>query len=206
MAMPIWITEAGVVGTWGAVVVALFGERIRVLLFKPALQIRLLSNRGEFVHQTIVPNNQITQQLEARYYHIQLTNRRRTTKASDAQVIITSIEAVGSNGRPQVVYTGMLPLQWRHGELHPRTRTVGPPADADLLFARQDGIVSFLPMLFPNNFPGQYQAATHLWVTLQARSTEGDSAPLRLEIDWDGQWDRDEAQMATHLRFTASGG
>jgi hypothetical protein len=36
MAVPIWVTEADVIGTWVIGVLALFGDRIRATVFKSA--------------------------------------------------------------------------------------------------------------------------------------------------------------------------
>jgi hypothetical protein len=39
MAVPTWVTEAGVVGTWVVGFIALFGERIRTWCFRPKLHL-----------------------------------------------------------------------------------------------------------------------------------------------------------------------
>jgi hypothetical protein len=64
--------------------------------------------------------------------------------------------------------------------------------------------LSLSPIVLPFNLPnqGRYTVATRLWVTVQAQSTEATSEALRLEIAWDGQWDRGEAEMAQHLKLS----
>jgi hypothetical protein len=57
------------------------------------------------------------------------------------------------------------------------------------------------PMIVPNNFPNRYTNHAHFWVTLQARSLEADSAPLRLYVAWDGVWEAGETEMAQHLHI-----
>jgi len=54
------------------------------------------------------------------------------------------------------------------------------------------------PLDFPSNMHGQQ----HFWITLVARGLNGESQPLRLRVDWDGEWDRGNAEMARHLMIT----
>jgi hypothetical protein len=193
-----------VAGTWAVATIALFGERLRAFVFRPSLQIRLLDACGEFVIQTVQSqqNGQITQsEIPCRYYHIQLTNTRRLTVAHDAQVIVSSIESEGPNGQFQVIYTGMLPLGWRHPELHSLQRSIGPVADADFLFIRADGVARFTPVLIPNNFPIEHRGGMRLRVTLQARSTEADSKFLRVTVSWNGQWHSGATEMSRNVNF-----
>jgi hypothetical protein len=136
---------------------------------------------------------------KARYYHVRARNLSRAPAAHDVQIVITRIETVGPSGLPQAAYTGPLPLTWRHAQLHPVARTVGPDADADLFFVLENKPLEFVPMLTPNNFPIRHDGPVQLWVTIQARATEGDSAPLRLHIAWNGKWAEGEAEMGRHL-------
>lgn len=78
------------------------------------------------------------------------------------------------------------------------TRTVGPDAIAALFFVQDDGVLAFTPMLSPrgelaSHFPREHRGASTLWVTLQALSIEADSPPIRLKIQWNGQWRQDRA-------------
>lgn len=55
-------------------------------------------------------------------------------------------------------------------------------------------------MVTPLNFPATMEGReTHIWVTVIARGINGKSNPLRLRIDWDGEWERGDAEMASHL-------
>jgi hypothetical protein len=67
------------------------------------------------------------------------------------------------------------------------------------LFVREDGLLAFTPIVTPNHFPPPQNGRVDFWVTLQARSLEADSDPIRLKIAWDGKWDPGEKEMATHL-------
>jgi len=114
--------------------------------------------------------------------------------------LIIAVDRRGPTGDPQRVYTGALPLGWRHGELHPTARPIGTKteADADLMWVRQ-GRLQLTPMVAPNNFPPFFTGETHIWITAVARGIESESNIVRLRIDWDGAWDRGDAEMAKHL-------
>jgi hypothetical protein len=47
--------------------------------------------------------------------------------------------------------------------------------------------------------PRPYNTDVHIWVTVAATASEVESPPLRLKIDWDGQWDAGASEMARHL-------
>jgi hypothetical protein len=192
------------IGTFLVAVAAIWGDWIRAKLFRPDLFVELLDPEGELITQ--VPVQRPGPSVQARYYHLRLSNRK-FARASEAQVSIVRIEQEGPNRQPQTVYTVVLPLEWQNRALDPRPwRTVGSrPHAADLLCARPDGIY-LTPMITPNNFPGFYPSGNHVlfWVTVQALAIEAASRPLRLEIAWDGVWELGTAEMARHLIISAS--
>jgi hypothetical protein len=72
-------------------------------------------------------------------------------------------------------------------------------AEADLITAFEDRLQLMLLMQAPFNFPAMMKGEQHFWVTVIARGLNDESRPLRLKIDWDGQWERGDAEMAQHL-------
>jgi hypothetical protein len=50
--VPTWVTEAGIVGTWVVGVLAIFGDRIRAMVFKPKLHLELKSSLANYITQT----------------------------------------------------------------------------------------------------------------------------------------------------------
>lgn len=211
-----------VVGTWLIAVLAIWGDKIRSLLFRPKLRVELRNSIGEFTRQTVrwmTPAGLQERATNTRYYHVLVKNvsAARFPIAREAQVVITQLETQGPDGQPQPAFIGVLPLRWAHQEVDPTpSRSVGPERIADLLRILEDGnlgaatlsdrpagdpALELTPMIYPNNFPHRYTGPTHLWVTVQARSLEADSPPLRMEIAWDGQWETGEAEMARHLHL-----
>ncbi len=194
-----WVAVAEAVGTWAVAVVAIWGDWIRGLLFKPLLKLRLLSPTGEYVEQFARDSR-----IGSRYYHLRVSNAKRTL-ARDVQVLLTSLDIPGPDGAPQRHWTGAVPLTWKHPQLHGLTRDIGlgTEADIDLFFVRADGL-QLLPMLIPNNLQSTFLGETHFWVTAIARGLDGASVQLRLKVDWDGHWNRADSEMQKHLTITLS--
>ena len=206
MAAPAWVTELGIVGTWIIAIAAIWGEKIRSRLFRPGLHLALLSEVGEFVMEAQPPKKKGGQAhfVPTRYFRLRVTNARSFPAAREVEVLLTKLEKRGPDGRPQAMYAGPLPLTWRHQEIYPRTRTIGHSTEADVeLLSIQDGLLKLRPMLVPDNFPETAAGETHLWITAIARGLEGESAPLRLRIDWDGVWEHGDSEMASHFVISA---
>jgi hypothetical protein len=209
MGTPPWITALGVVGTWLIFVAAIWGDRIRWLLFRPQLRVALENPRGERTIETIYkapaePNYD----RPARYYRLVASNARRWSIAHDVRILITNLEVPDASGLPTPVWTGEIPLLWLHGQVYPASRNLGRPASADFVIIAQDLHVSenqhqlhLMPAILPNNFQRSYYSAMHIWVTVVATSIETDSPPLRLAVDWDGAWEEGEAEMARHFKI-----
>jgi hypothetical protein len=189
------ITLFGVVGTWIVAALAVWGEGLTSVFFRPKLRIELLG-----LSIPVKQNNEKT----ARYYRLKVTNARRTRQsaAHDVRLLITRVEEPDAGGDPRRVFDEMLPLLWERQEVLPLTHTVGADAHAPLFFVREDGVFEFTPVVKPNHFKASYQGRTLLWVTLCATSNERDSPSLRVKIEWDGQWQFGEAEMKAHVKVS----
>jgi len=210
MTMPAWVAEAGIAAQVVIAVAAIFGERIRALL-GPQLRLQLADPLGQ--SQTLavtVPDPSgaaPVQIIPGRYYHARVTNRTSHPEAREVEVLLTQLDIQGPDGNPQTVFSGAIPLGWQHYDM--RSRTIGRAtiANADL-FAVHAGLnggqptLFFVPKIQPIDFPAQMIGAQHFWLTLIARGLNGESKPLRLRVDWDGGWDRGDAEMAKRLIVT----
>lgn len=203
--MQTFITGLAAVGTWVAIVVALFGDKLRSKLLPLRLEIELVDKRGEITDQHRASRNEhgqaTTRVARARYYYVVVRNRARIPVAHEVQVMIMSLEVEGPDGRPQIAGGGPLPLGWKHPQLYPLGRTVGDDAIADFFYVLEGKPLEFILPLVPNNFPHKQAPPFKIWVTLQARAIEGTSKPLRLEIAWNGKWTEGAAEMANNLTF-----
>jgi hypothetical protein len=186
-----WIEVGGVLGTWIIAAIALWGEWLKSWFpfLRPDLRIELVGLKGP-VRQN---NGRMTY-----YYHVRVKNvrSRRFPPAHQVRLLITRVEKPDASGQPTVEFPEPLQLTWVRQETLPLALDIGPEADAALLFVGDDGAFSFTPLVFPNHFPAERQGRADFWVTLEARSIEVDSEPVRLKIAWDGQWNPGEREIA----------
>ena len=201
--MPVWLTALGVAGTWLIAVIAIWGERIRSWFFKPKLEIALLNPKGELVTRPVTSGGAsvLTQQsFQTRYYHIRLINKARWPVAHDAQVQIIQMEEPGpaANRKLSTPACCRCPGVMRSFILR-----------RELLGLRQTPTsCSCETMAGSTSRRCSSRTTSRCCIKaiqifgslLQARSTEADSKPLRLQIAWDGKWDQGEAEMAKHIR------
>lgn len=195
------VNLAVAVGTFGAVYVALYGERLRARLFRPSLELDLTNPLGESTRVQLISPDGSTRSEEARYYHVRVANASRWPIATQVQVYLIRIERPDASGRMQIVWTGDMPLRWRLQEVKPIALSIGPPADCDLCSVVKGKWLALHPLVSATNLdPFAYQnAPPTIVLTLQARGTEGDSLLTRFEISWDQQWEPGDLEMARHF-------
>ena len=196
-----WVNVAIAVGTVGAVLVALFGERVRGWLFKPRLVLTVPNPQGERQPvQLRAPTGEVRTE-EARFYHLRVTNSARWPKATEVQVFLTRIEDPGPDGDLQLRWATEVPVKWKFQEIQPLSRTVGPHADCDLCSVVKNKWVQLHPLIVPNNLTefARRRERFDMVLSFEARSAEASSSPKRIKISWDGQWHDGESEMAKHL-------
>jgi len=190
--------------TFGAVLLALFGQGFRAKFFPPEFSIKLLSQDGEKTPVRLLPQEgdiQTERQGEARYYHLAVSNSRRWVTANHVEVVLLKIEDIGPDGQFKVAWSGAVPLKWRQQETITGPRSIGPTAHADLCSIVKNKWVQLHPLYVPFNLNLIYRNAIRIRLTVQARSLEADSAPVQVELSWDGQWHDGATEMASHLKI-----
>src|SRR5688572_16068307 len=105
-----WAVDAAVaIATFGAVLVALFGQGFRAKFVPPRLALTLLNPDGEMTRcrlQWQAENGEITGRTEdCRYYHLRVSNARRWSPASQVQVQLLQMEEPAANGELQIAWT-----------------------------------------------------------------------------------------------------
>lgn len=197
-----WVQLAVAVGTLSAVIVALFGQAFRAKFFPPKLSLNLVNQDGERTRVRLKwIENEVEQEREedARYYHIRVSNARRWSVANQVHVVLLRVEEPGADGQFALSWTGDVPLGWRHQQVYPILRTIGPPSDVDLCSVVKDKWLQLHLLVVPYNWEVKRRTRTRLLLFLQARSDEADSTILRVEVSWDGQWHEGAQEMQRHL-------
>jgi hypothetical protein len=198
MAMPAWISELGVSASIAVVIIAVWGESIRAHFFKPALNLRIAKDCGE-KELISLPGAAF---VEARYFRLIVTNAAAYPAAQDVEVLLTELDIRGPDGQPHSQFRGYLPLSWQHQELYSKTRTIGrsTAAAVDLLLLYPNNL-KLTPMISPFNLTATMAGVQHFWVTVVARGLNGESKPLRLQVDWDGKWEAGDTEIASHFKI-----
>jgi hypothetical protein len=197
-------------GTVGAVLVALFGERLKAAMFRPKLQLSIPRPQGVATPVSVAHTSETmetkTRIEKGRYYHVEVRNLSRWPNATQVQICVTHIEERRADGNFEVEWSGEVPLRWMHQEIHPLSREVGRPATCDLCDVVRDKWIELLPMIKPFNLKSRRSKedspdSRDFVVTLQARSAEGFSPPLRVRISWDGEWEDGDVEMQRHVKI-----
>ena len=207
LVVPWWrivLDVTAVVGTFAAVSVALFGQAFRSKFFPPRLTLSLAHELGEKTEVRFDPPNAAAHVEDGRYYHLRVENRRRWSPATDARVVLLQLEEPGPDGRWQVRWTGDIPMQWRHGDVLPPARVIGPVAFADLCSVVVTEGFRLHTLISPYVLHTVRPTATKLALTVQAHSAESNSDPLRIEIAWDGGFHTGAQEMRQHLTVEVS--
>ena len=197
-----WIFHALIAfGTLLAVVVALFGDWLKNRWWRPTIKLELLSRLGTFAKAQLLAPDGSARPADARYYHLMVSNPGRWPAATGVQVYLLRIEEPGAGGHLNVIWTGDVPLAWRHQAIHPLARTIGADAHCDLLCVVENKWVEVLTILKTVDFPFTQKRNPFQGVvlTVQARGAETDSKVMRIRISWDGRWNAGDVEMGRHL-------
>jgi hypothetical protein len=197
-----WVALSAAVATFLAVLVALFGQYLRAGLFPPKLRLSILDPLGSSarVKLSYAEGSTVKERSEdARYYHLLVANGRRWSPAHDVQVYLLQLEKPGPDGALNIVWTGEIPLNWRHQSVHPAVRTIGASADCDFISVVKGKWVELQPMIEPFNLEKRMKENGIFVATVQAKSREVDTPKVRIKVSWDGKWHDGKSEMGSHL-------
>lgn len=199
-----WVQLVAGIATLLAVVVALFGQAFRGKFFPPMLYSTLADPKGERTRVRLrwIEGSQPTERDEdARYYHLRVWNGRRWSPAQQTQVVLLRVDEPDAGGVFIPIWTGDIPVGWRHQAVAPLQRTVGPEAFADICSVVKDKWLQIHTLIQPNNLETVRRNACNLVLHLQARSSERDSSIVRIRVAWDGGWQDGAEEMTRHLKI-----
>jgi hypothetical protein len=187
----LWIGFGGVLATFAAVVVAIWGERIRQTWSSPKLTITL-------------DEPSLTTTNDGRkgwYYLLCVKNERQSSPALNVRVLLTRVFKKGPDGSWQEQrFSGPTQVTWRWADLMPLYTTVGPEERATFGFLLQ-GSQAFELRLYssPNNLRGDVPKGDPTRLEFRAVSDTVRSAAITVEVEWDGKWVEGRAEMQGHL-------
>lgn len=184
---------AGVIVTLILGALAIWGEWLRARWVGTKLSLDLLDPQGQRIGLG-GPNG-----IPSRWYHLRVTNQRRSAPAKNVRVVLVNVSRPAADGqiRPTPL-SGPVQLGWQNGAFVPQYPTIGPPLNADLGMVT-GGEFRLTTLFVPNDLNVTLQAGQRMVVEALAISDETESAPLCVEISWDGTWAEDTVEMSRHL-------
>ena len=190
--------------TIAAVIVALFKDEIRNYLFPVLLKIHLKNDTGELTKVDFKLPDASTgsltpQSIDARYYHLLVSNESNQRTANQTQVFLKKVEERGSGGRFIPLWEGEVPIEWDHQSIYPHARNIGQPIYCDLCSVLKSGILQLHPLIIPNNLKATYNTETVIRLIFQAKCNEGVSEMVKIQIAWDGKWNDGDIEMKKHF-------
>lgn len=202
-----WVQFGTALATFMAVLAALFLDWFRAKFFPPRLVLRLVNPRGTPpVTAYVTTAGQPTAfQTVSRWYHLQVENSRRMSRATDTQVCLLAVGIPNAAGQIVTRTTGAIPLKIRHEGIVRPGRIIGPSVEWDLCSVFRElqpngpAVFELQTVVAPTDITIRTDRPFRMILTLQAQSIETDSDILRVELVWDGRWSDDGDQMANHL-------
>jgi hypothetical protein len=183
------IAAAGVLFTFLAVLIAIWGQPIRNHWSKPRLQIAL---KPPVFAET-------THGKKGWYYLISVTNTRRSAPAQHVQLLLTTIWKQDPAGSwYEHVFSGPVQVTWRWHHNTPQFRTIGPEAHAVLGTLREDEQFKLQLYLYPTNIIKWIRWDEPTLLVFKAVSDTAESKPLAIELTWDGKWTDAQDDIGKH--------
>ncbi len=187
----VFIGVCSALSTLLAVIVAIWGERIRQLWASPTLKLTL-------DEPAFTPNN-----LGQRgwYYILKVSNEHLSNPAINVRVNLTKVFKKAPDGTwiDQKV-SGPTQVLWRWFNIMPLYITVGPDNHATFAGVLEGSDKIELKLIFyPNNLNPFVIKNDPTRFMFKAVSDNGESNELTVEVAWDGLWFEGRSEIKDHL-------
>ena len=205
-----WAAWIEAIGTWAAaggtlcaVLVALFGDALRRVLYPPKLRLELLAKA---VHTTTTGDKK-----EQIWWSILVSNERKYSPAKRVRIMAEAFQKRLPDGSPSPKFLPTpLQLHWVYPQFHELLPNIGPKRRCNLGYLdREDKRFALSTYFVPNNFQGYVAPDDALAVRVVAVADNFESKPYFFEISWDGQWwseEEDETQQHLTIQPVPSAG
>ena len=206
MSTPLWqfwtdwaVKALGALFTVLAVIVALFGLRLRHWITPPQLSIELSSAEG-WPGVVVMDSCQIS----GFWYHVRVFNKTRETPITGVYVLLQLIEdeeVRETSGELKRVWEGSAALRWSFESENPLPKTIGY-RDAECVLChilKEEPLAVLLSPIIKGQAPDRLLLPFKFIFTLQAKGVEAQSSPRRLRVHWNGKWSDDRDEMKHHL-------
>lgn len=205
-----WLVQAAAaIATVAAVIVALFGNYLHSRFWPPRIKLTP-TGLGDKPVRTFLRTHDGSQTGETLSWwcHLLVENERSWSPARELRVQLMSLATPDSRGDFQRDWFGEgIQLCWSHQQFKPATLTIPPTNVVDLFSIHKASplegrtTLKLHPLFRSLDLPADWIEPCKLAIVVQAKSLDGNSEPLHLEISWDGKWSDDAAKMKRHLTW-----
>lgn len=197
---PSWLTA---IGTTAVAILAIWGDWIRFRIAGPKLELVPHNLQGEITRLRVrrpPPQQETFDEIPASYFHLRVINRRTWVPAQRVRVLLVGILRMGQDGHfHREPINVRQQLTWAPAELSEIMPTIAGDHILDLGFLTQEGF-TVTTYVTPNNFRGTVRANEAIRVEFQVEADNYHSdRRYSYEIEWDGTWAADAAQLARHI-------
>ncbi len=182
------------VGTIAVVIIAIWGDWLKIKLTPPKLKIEFQNIRGEL---TSFGNG-----TRVIYYHLKVVNSRPWSTAKNCKVLLKAISKELPSGEFQNQALNTTPsFIWTPAEITPHSITLTQEHAFDFGFLAE-GAKEFKPVLSltPNNFQGFVKERQKIRFSLQPSADNYLSIKFQVfEVAWNGEWSDNMDTMCQNL-------
>lgn len=182
------------IGTIAVVIIAIWGDWIKMKLTPPSLKIIVLNTRGELTN--------FSNGVRVIYYHLKVVNSRPWSIAKNCKVLLKAISKELPSGEFQNQPLNTNPsFIWTPAEITPQAINLAREQAFDFGFLQENG-QDFRPVLniTPNNFQGFVRANQKIRFSLQVYADNYISEKYQVfEVAWNGNWSDNMDTMAQNL-------
>jgi hypothetical protein len=114
-------------------------------------------------------------------------------------VALIRVEEPTADGALAVSWAGDVPLTWKHQQLYPVFRTIGPTSEVDLCSVVKEKWLQVHPLVVASSLESVRRGSAKLVLSVQAQSNECESNVLRIAVTWDGKWHDGAEEMKRHI-------
>lgn len=224
-----WWVQFGIAfGTIAAVIMAMFGDRIRAAIFKPSLTLSLSNAEGEASTNTVSSHkiDKETGEVEVHesdprnvwYFFGIAAKGTRSPILNDVVVSCIKVELTNLAGHTNTEWQGEVPVGWREQRrtyLAVGTKIlaipyvyhrVGIPREFKIIEAMHGKWVEIAAPSIPRGSEDKFRWRTgpvNITVHLRAKSLETASNVLKVKITWTGKWPNHVNDLHKELKLEA---
>jgi hypothetical protein len=190
-----WGQWVGAAATTGAVVIALFQDRISAWMNPHRLSLRLYDDLGMVTYDR-------ESERVSRWFHLEVSVPDRRIPIEEVRIYLVSLAALDARDGEMVIARGPIPLPWRATGKH-EGKKIGPPAEADFCVLSERRSLIVCSDLHGGGIAplarGNYLAR------VRADGLTTSSRELEVEIRWNGEWALGDDEIGRNLTFHVRG-